>query len=140
MKCAPVSGSNATAGLLEFSTYSRARNLIAIAAAFSASNGKESILQPRTEMAFNLSLKHSCGKLLIKDDAVLMRLTVKTEREPTQAFKTDIQRLYLGYFITWELLCMSRHGCDCHMLPPRGWHSATCCPDCGPSLVSNVEG
>jgi hypothetical protein len=30
--------------------------------------------------------------------------------------------------------------CDCHKAEPFGWRSATCCPDCGPSIVQIPEG
>jgi len=82
------------------------------------------------------NLKHDCGRLHIKDDPVLLRLTVKTERRATEELKRDIQKIYPSYLITFERFCK----CVCHRLPPEGWDSAQCCPDCGRSLCSNVEG
>lgn len=55
-------------------------------------------------MTADLSLKHSCGKLLIKDDPVLLRLTVKTELEATEELKAQVKAIYPGYTVTYERL------------------------------------
>lgn len=46
--------------------------------------------------------KHSCGKLSLKDDPILLRLVVKTELEPTEELKDEIKKLWPAYFVIWE--------------------------------------
>lgn len=58
----------------------------------------------REEKQAWLYLKHSCGKLTLKDDPVLMRLTVKTERQASDECKADVARFYPGYAISYEIM------------------------------------
>lgn len=49
-----------------------------------------------------LASKHSCGKLSLRDDPFLLRLTVKSEKEPSEELKNEIRQLFRAYSISWE--------------------------------------